>query len=118
MGVMDILRIMSFDCSCKLRLIGSPERITASKSSQTLLSSMTFIRGSGRCTAVFWRVKNLSSAGLVWVISPLASMATMPSDRPLSMLRRRLRSTISVYMLRDSWYDSWFTALPSSPSSP
>ena len=116
MGVMVSRRIMSLEF--RLRVEGSPVKMTRSKSSQTLLSSISFIRGSGRCSAILRRVKNFSTAGLVWVILPSRSMATMPSERPLSMLRRRLRSTISVYRLRDSCQESWFTALATWPTSP
>ena len=85
-----------------LRVAVSPDLITASKSSHTALSGTYFMRGSGRPTDTRLCSNMAEIAGFMCVISPEASMAIMPSERPLSMCFRRLRSTISRYMLRDS----------------
>ena len=101
MGVMVMRRVISR--WLKVRVTASPLLITASKSSHTALSGTYFMRASGRPTETFFCSNMPSMAGLMWVIWPSASMAMMPSDRPLSMCFRRLRSTMSMYMLRLSW---------------
>ena len=81
MGVM--VRRITMSRLLKLRVMASPVRITASKSSQTDWSGTCFMRASGRPREIL-RCSNMREmAGLMWVISPSASMAMMPSDRPL-----------------------------------
>jgi len=86
----------------RLRAMTSPSRITRSKSSQTPWSGISFIR-SPRPDALLCASNIFSSAGFRCVMRPFAFTATMPSERPLSMCFKRLRSMISRYMLRESW---------------